>query len=289
MPEQAAAPLRKAFVFAVVGDAHVSAASTAIRYLKHFSNADILLVQSRSGARADHDQVIEAEVPGHLNNHEASIFLKTNLLSLVGGLADRFCYLDSDVIAVRQDVDGIFNMLEGPVRFALDHVDLDTFSRWAVRCECPSGRCNHLREALLCSHGIDVVDPDWTLWNGGVFLFDHRAATFMETWHSIAMQNLGDPYWLTRDQGALAAAAWKLGLESAEPLPSTFNFIVDRMWGIPVDRRARATTADYCVRNDFSLVDDPARVQPRLIHFVNGGVGQTGWRHWDEVRSLLQG
>lgn len=278
---------RHAYVFAVVGERHVAACSIAVRYLRQFSRAEILLVQSRAARASADADVIEIDLPDWLDDHEASIFLKTNLLRYVAKRADRYCYLDSDVIAVRDEVDAIFEFLEGPVRFAADHVDLDRFSSWAVHCGCPGGRCNHLREAIFCAHGIDIRQIDWQPWNGGVFLFDETAAPFMESWHAMAMDAVSDPYWRTRDQGALAATVWKMGLEQLPVLPPEYNFIVDRMWGVPLARRAAATVADYHLRDDYSLVDRPDRLRPRLIHFVNGGVGRIGWRHWDEVAALL--
>jgi hypothetical protein len=278
---------KRAFVFAVVGESHVEGLPSALKSLKRFSRADIVVLQSRSSACVEHDQVIHVQVPDELDNHQASIMLKTNPLAHLGRLADQYCYLDSDVIAVRSDVDMIFDELIGAVRFAKDHVGLDTFSRWAVRCGCRERSCNHLREAILCSFGIDVRRCDWALWNGGVFLFDQRAEEFLHTWHRMALQIANDPYWYVRDQGVLAATAWKLGLEDLKPLSQRFNFIVDRMWGIPLARRATATVDDFYVRNDYSLREDPKRMNPSLIHFINGGVGQKGWRHWDEVQEVI--
>jgi hypothetical protein len=69
-------------------------------------------------------------------------------------------------------------------------------------------------------------------------------------------------------------------------LPSSFNTIVDRMWGIaPADRLA-ASPAQFHVRKDYSLDGHGGRLKPFLLHFVNGGVGQTGWHNWDEVSQL---
>lgn len=288
MPRVSARPAKCAFVFAVVGDIHVARLATALKFLKRFSRADIVVVQSRSAIRAPHDQVMEIDLPEDLDNHQASIALKTNLLAHLGHLADRYCYLDSDVIALHSEVDTVFDELVGPVRFALDHVDLDTFSPWAVKCHCTDSSCCHLREAILCSLGVEIRQCGWRLWNGGVFLFDQRAQEFFDTWHRLAQEIFCNDYWFTRDQGVLAATAWRLGLQDLAPLPRHFNFIVDRMRGVPPSKRPFATTADFHVRNDYSLRRESEQPQPLFIHFINGGVGQTGWRHWDEVAALLQ-
>jgi hypothetical protein len=277
---------QRAFVLAAVGERHVARLSTTLTYLKRFSRAEIVVLQARSHTRAAHDQLIEVDLPDHLDDHQASIALKTNLLTHLDGFAQRYCYLDSDVIAVRGDVDRIFDQFLAPIRFAEDHTDIDAFSRWAVRCGC-TGSCHHLREALLCSFAVDVRQCSWIPWNGGVFLFGDESAEFLDVWNRVAVQTFADPYWRTRDQAALAAAAWRLGLELHSPLPREFNFIVDRLWEVPANARPTAIAPDFYVGDDYALDDEPGRAQPRLIHFVNEGVGQRGWAPWDEVEALI--
>ncbi len=275
------------FVIAVVGDHHVRIANIALSYLKRFSRLDILVVKGRSAYRLAHDQVVDVDFPSILDNHQASILLKTNLLSILGGIHARFCYLDSDVIAVSDQVDSIFDHKAGPVTFANDNIGIDMFSRHSVRCRCSESTCSHLRESILCTLGVDIRRCDWTLWNGGVFLFDEESADFLNLWHGFTRQILTDSFWHTRDQGTLAAAVWKLGLQNQPTLPRAFNFIVDRFWGIPLERRAGITPAQFHVWDEYSLTSDDGRVRPFFLHFVNGGVQKTGWRNWDEVAALL--
>lgn len=275
---------KSAFVFAVVGTRHVLAASVALEFLRRVTQHDIIVVQSRSSRRAAHDQVIEVETPSALDDHQASIFLKTNLLPHVSGLADRFCYLDSDVIAVDAAVDRIFEHAEGPVTFAHDHAEIDAFSGWAVNCGCREPRCNHLREALLCTFGIDVRRPDHRLWNGGVFLFDEGSRDFLSEWHRMSCAIMADPYWRTRDQATLAATAWRFGIQHQAVLPQDFNFIVDCMKGVAPAKRAMLAPENSFVRTDYALGSESA---PHFIHFVNGGVGRRGWKNWDDVERLL--
>jgi hypothetical protein len=275
---------RSCFVFAVAGARHVAAVDVALDYLKRVTRHDIVVVQARSQRRAAHDQVITVEIPAELDEHQASIDLKTNLLTHVRGLADRFCYLDSDVIATDAGVDRVFDHREVPVAFAADHADIDAFSTWAVDCGCKAPRCNHLREALLCAFGVDVRDCSWRLWNGGVFVFDESAAEFFSTWNAMCRQIRRDPYWRTRDQGTLAGAAWKLGLQGAPVLPAEFNFIVDCMRGVARADRASLAPSQSFVRTDYDLAGANA---PHFIHFVNGGVGRRGWRNWDDVERLI--
>jgi hypothetical protein len=275
---------KSAFVFAVVGTRHVLAASVALEFLKRVTRHDIIVVQSRSERRAAHDQVIEVETPATLDDHQASICLKTNLLPHVRGLADRFCYLDSDVIAIDTEVDRIFDHVAGPVTFAHDHAEIDAFSGWAVNCGCREPRCNHLREALLCTFDIDVRRPDYRMWNGGVFLFDDGSADFLAQWHRMCLAIMAEPYWRTRDQGTLAAAAWRFGIQDQPVLPRAFNFIVDCMKDVAPARRASLAPEESFVRTDYAL---GAADAPHFLHFVNGGVGRRGWRNWDDVERLL--
>jgi len=276
---------KSCFVFAVAGARHVAAVDAALGYLKRVTRHDIVVVQTRSDRRAAHDQVVCVGVPAAaMSDHEASIHLKTDLLAHIRGLANRFCYLDSDVIAIDDHVDRIFDHCSGPIAFASDHADIDAFSGWAVNCECKDPRCNHLREALLCEFGIDVRDCAWRMWNGGVFVFDESAETFLSTWNGMCRQIMRKPYWRTRDQGTLAGAAWTHGLQGLPRLPASFNFIVDCMRGVARERRVSLAPSESFVRTDYALRGEDA---PHFIHFVNGGVGRRGWKNWDDVEALI--
>jgi hypothetical protein len=276
------------FVFAIVGESHVRAVNIALTYLKHFSRSNIVVVMGRSKLRPDHDQVIEVDLPDHFDNRAASIFLKTSLLTVLGPVREPCCYLDSDVIAVDEDVDSIFMHKHGPVTFASDNVSIDMFSRYAVNCGCQENTCDHLRESIVRKFGVDVASSDWRPWNGGVFLFDNESADFLTVWHELSRQILADSFWATRDQGTLAATVWKFGLQDRPRLPRAFNFIVDRFWGLPLSERLNISSDRFHVWNDYSLTGEGGRPCPVLLHFVNGGVGQVGWRNWDEVEALLR-
>jgi hypothetical protein len=275
------------FVFAIVGEPHVRAVNIALTYLKRFSRSNIVVVMSRSGLRPAHDQVIDVELPDQLDDRAASIFLKTSLLEVLGPVRSPLCYLDSDVIAVNDDVDSIFKHKHGPVTFASDNVSIDMFTRYAINCGCQESTCNHLRECIVSKFGVPITLGDWRLWNGGVFLFDSHSADFLRVWHELTRQILTDSLWRTRDQGTLAAAVWKCGLQDQPRLPRAFNFIVDRFWGLPVSERFNASPSRFHVWNDYSLTGEGRLPRPSLLHFVNGGVGQAGWQNWDEVESLL--
>jgi len=270
------------FVYCVCGDRHAKAVETSLRFLKRVSKADIIVVTARAGPIA-HDQTLAVKMPEGLTDHQASILLKTTLPSLVGtdGAA---CYLDSDQIAVSSDVDQVFTLYCPPVTFAADHRKLDDFSRYGVRCGCPVEPCGCLRRAIFETFDVRIADPTWTHWNGGLFLFSERSIEFAAYWRDYTLLAFEDPYWQVRDQGTLAAVAWRLGLESHATLPTRFNRIVDRFRDHPRERRAGLSAADFRVDAGYGLDDRPP---PAFLHFINGGVGARGWKNWDDAEALL--
>jgi hypothetical protein len=270
------------FVFAVAGEKHVRQADLAISFLKRVTKCDIVLVHARSQYLPDHDQVMIADTPAGLTDHQAGIFLKTNLADIIGA-GTTFCYLDSDVIAVSRDVDDIFAQKRGPIAFAADHARIDVFSRHAVNCFCSAPPCSHLRDRIAYDFGIRITNPDWPMWNGGVFVCGSEGYAFMRHWHQRVLQVFNNPFWRTRDQGALAATAWQLGMQGQTTLESRFNLIVDRFKGVPDPSRGALPLDQYTVRSDYQLHPQNGKPAPAFLHFINGGMGRTGWRNWDDI------
>jgi|HubBroStandDraft_6_1064221.scaffolds.fasta_scaffold32024_2 hypothetical protein len=279
---------RNLFVYALCGDPHVSFVNMSLRFLKRFTGQDILIVASRCSVPIEHDQVLWIESPPEFDNHQASIMLKTNLHRLVGPRAGGCCYLDTDTVAVDSDIDAIFGMKSGPVTFAADHGQMRRFSRWAVLCGCPRGECDHLREAIRTKFGVEVTDPNWQHWNGGVFLFDSESGDVMDTWHQYTRSIFKDTHWRTRDQGTLIATVWKHGLQNQPVLPRVYNYIVDAMFGVVDARRASLNASDYHVDESYSLKSGSKLPRPHLLHFINKAMGARGWKNWDDVEALLE-
>jgi hypothetical protein len=281
--------IKNLFVYAAAGDAHIALVNTSLRFLKHFSRHDILVVVSGKGGRVDHDQVIRVQSTEARDDQQASILIKTNLHRIVGSRRALCCYLDSDVVAVNADVDDVFRHRVGPVTFAADHVPMQVFSRHAVHCGCTRGECDHLRHAIHRKFGVCVGRRDWRHWNGGVFLFDGESEDLMDCWHEYSRLIFDDPGWRIRDQGALIAAVWKQHLQDLPLLPRVYNHIVDAFQGVPTDRRRFGSVNDYHVDDTYSLQPGAARPQPRLLHFINSTMGARGWKNWDDAESLLTG
>lgn len=279
---------RNLFVYAVCGDAHAASLNTSLKFLKHFTEQDILVVAARCNVPINHDQVVFREPGIEYDNHQACILLKTNLHRIVGNRLGRLCYLDNDVVAVSSKIDHIFALKSGLVAFAVDHGKMPIFSRWAVRCGCIHGECDHLRQAIKSKFGVDVSDPEWRHWNGGVFVFDSESAEFLDTWHRFTRSVFNDPGWRTRDQGTLIATVWKFRLQNQPTLPGAYNYIVDAMRGIPDVRRPSLATADYRVDNTYSFDPTSDLTRPHFLHFINGSVGARGWKNWDDAEALLR-
>lgn len=275
-----------AFVYAVAGNAHIEQVNRSLRFLKLFSRQEIVVVAARFDNAIDHDQVIRVDVPSHFDNHQASILLKTGLHRIVDMGERTCCYIDSDVVAVHEGVQRIFQRKKGPVTFAADHGCLSRFSRFAVRCGCAKGWCDHLRQAIASKFGVVISDPDWQHWNGGVFLFDSDSVDFLDTWHTYTREIFDDPVWKTRDQGTLVATVWRYGLQDQMTLPPKYNYIVDGMNGLPDEMRASAKPATYQIDESYSLDAASPRLHPYFLHFING-TGKSGWRNWDEAEAKL--
>lgn len=130
------------FVFVVCGGReHIETLHFSLEYLKKYSKSEIWVVTdtSRNDIEIQHNHQINIDTPSVYTNHQASIYLKTGLhLFLPKG--NLYCYLDSDVIALTNEVDEIFNEFLSPIIFAPDHCSLKAFSSSAVNCGCENVR-----------------------------------------------------------------------------------------------------------------------------------------------------
>lgn len=126
------------FVFVVCGGAeHIEALHYSLAALKKFSKKDVYVLTDsvRNEIPINHNKIIDVRTPENLNHHQASIFLKTSVHRYLpqGNL---YCYLDTDVVAVSEKVDEVFNEFLAPITFAPDHCVADQFSPSTVKCGC---------------------------------------------------------------------------------------------------------------------------------------------------------
>lgn len=127
-----------AFVFVVCGERkHIETLHFSLKALKRFSDYSIFVVtdSKRNEIPVKHEYILDISTPPELNDHQASIYLKTSLHRILPS-GKRYCYLDSDVIALNSECNSVFNYYIAPITFAPDHVTMSYFSPYAVNCNC---------------------------------------------------------------------------------------------------------------------------------------------------------
>lgn len=279
---------RGRFVFVVCGPVeHLDTLGTAIRHLRPVTKAEIWVVtdthrNARPMDAEGTDHVVDVATPRELDDHQASIWLKTSVHRHVPD--GEWCYLDSDIIAAAPGVEGVFDERRGPVAFASDVTirenSVDRFSPWAMTCDCvgygDQHSCAHLREQLTERFALDVPG-DWLHWNGGVFVFGADSAPFLDLWHERAVASFGWPEWKTRDQGTLIATAWTLGLQDLPRISPEFNFIAD------------LGNYDLCLDLDRGWAHHPSGpwYDPKLLHLYTSPLEDPAWRLGPDVESVI--
>jgi hypothetical protein len=126
------------FIFVVCGaKEHIDTLHYSLHYLKKFSKNEIWVLtdSSRNEISIVHDNIIDIQTPHEFDHHQASIFLKTGIHHYFPK-GNRYCYLDTDIIALSAQVDSIFNEYVSPITFAPDHCTMDQFSPYAMHCDC---------------------------------------------------------------------------------------------------------------------------------------------------------
>ncbi|MGC9331244.1 MAG: hypothetical protein ACP5DZ_05120, partial [Bacteroidales bacterium] len=132
-------------------------------------------------------------------------------------------------------------------------------------------QCHHLSEYISKHYKISIPDT-WSHWNGGVFLFDKQAKSFMEYWHKISIEAFKSKNTKTRDQATLAVSAWKFGLQDQKTLPQRFNFIAE--YANPDIR--------WCPEKGYSFDGYKTTFHPAFLHIYHHW-GDTNWSIWQSV------
>lgn len=395
---------RNTFVFVVCGaKAYTDTLNIATTYLKAFSKSNITVItdKSRNEGKILCDNIIDVSTDTALNHHQASVFLKTSVHRYLDMDAGLYCYLDSDVLAITDKVDEIFNETPEIIGFCNDNITLDLFSPYAVNCDCyekareneqnlisaqkkyaeklktwkefiekykgdvlikyiadtkkswlknlfpliifaiqkslpfyktaalkvytynknsscwkneegdnilypiepyyefissetgfryaykqqfwyknykqdvciPS--CTHLHQKIKQNYNIAISPDNWQHWNGGVFLFDKNSVEFLEYWHKTTMEIFQKPLWKNRDQGTLALAAWKFGLQNQPALNSRFNYILDYF----------KPGLGFKDELGFTKDDFKTTCKPEFVH-VYHRFGDESWIIWQHLLNI---
>ncbi|MFN7941316.1 MAG: hypothetical protein U0X73_06930 [Thermoanaerobaculia bacterium] len=146
----------------------------------------------------------------------------------------------------------------------------DLGGRWLDAAGEDLGECDHLAEALERVFGVAIRDRRFVPWNGGVFLFGPGCRGFFADWRERWRVLRARPEFTLRDQGALVASVWALGLEDHPRLPAIFNRIADR-------RAPGALQLSLA-----SLLGEGVR----LVHLIGGGIDDPDWRLARELGGL---
>jgi hypothetical protein len=132
---------QNSFVFVVCGaEEHINTLNFSLRVLRSQTNFPILVVtdlqRNADDINHEEDSILDIRTPQEYNNHQASIYLKTNLHQFLQLENSLYCYLDTDVVALNPDVSKVFNNYTSPITFATDHCRMNGFSPQAVNCGC---------------------------------------------------------------------------------------------------------------------------------------------------------
>jgi hypothetical protein len=138
--------------------------------------------------------------------------------------------------------------------------------------------CTHLRSKLKERFNLNIENSNWRHWNGGVFLFDDKAESFLTQWHESTLAIFNEKDWRVRDQGTLIATVRKFGLENHSTLSFIFNFIVDY----------NKKSLQYKGKLKFKLENETPTITPIFIHIFHHW-GDKNWVVWNDVEKHILG
>jgi hypothetical protein len=150
--------IKKAFVFVACGaKEHLDALHYSLQALKSRTRYEVWVVTDsrRNEVLIEHDLIKDIATPEEFDHHQASIYLKTSLFQILPS-GYTYAYLDTDVVAVSDYVDQIFDQYKAPITFGYDHCKMPLFSPYAVNCGCKEGY-----ESFMASLNqyLDSKDP----------------------------------------------------------------------------------------------------------------------------------
>ncbi|MDX2002085.1 MAG: hypothetical protein SFW35_06625 [Chitinophagales bacterium] len=184
-------------------------------------------------------------------------------------------WLDEQGNTILYDVKNYYSRMEQATGFKWDKTERTWVNKNGDHLYTYKLACEHLHQQVKQKFGVEISDKQWMHWNGGVFLFGPDSHEFLDYWHRITLEVFEDTYWRTRDQGTLAASAWKFGLQNQPRLPKEFNFIADYY-----NQEIR-----YKPEKGFTDDNFETTLSPKLIH-VYHHFGDTNWSLWNGIEAL---
>jgi hypothetical protein len=213
------------FFLVACGEDHVSRLPLSIEFLRKFCPRNYITVLSDRvlpGVSADRCHAVDFSP--EISMVARSRLLKTSIDQYLDSNFELGCYLDTDLFPVSKRALSIRDHFQPPITFARDHnMTVERFGEWSLNSAHPSFPQLHV--ALKEKFDM-VVDPQWHLWNGGLFLFNRDAIPFLNCWHQYSRAILEDPLWIERDQASLIAAVATHGMFDHPPLPPRYNWLV---------------------------------------------------------------
>jgi hypothetical protein len=136
--------------------------------------------------------------------------------------------------------------------------------------------CAHLQEKLAEVYGVHIPEDRWRHWNGGLFLFTEASIPFLARWAEYTDTWCATLPELARDQPALIATVWSLGLQHHPTLDLQWNFIADKHTP-GLEFNAASGTFHWT-----DAAGTPQQAQPMFIHLFYG-IGDRSWPVWNWV------
>lgn len=150
--------MSRAFVYVVCGSReHIDTLNVSLKSFRNHSVSKTIVVtdSKRNEIPVIHDDIFDVDTPSQMDHHQASIYLKTSLHRILPK-GVRYCYLDSDILALSNRVDDVFEEYISPIRFAPDHCNLPLFSPSALHCGCKE-KYDQLISSI--NQYLDQIDP----------------------------------------------------------------------------------------------------------------------------------
>jgi len=93
--------------------------------------------------------------------------------------------------------------------------------------------------------------------------------------HESTLEIFDKPSWKIRDQGTLAMAAWKFGLEKNRPLDKKWNFLADNN-----NKQLRYNEEGYFSENNWNT-----KHKVNFVHIYHR-FGDENWDLWNYIKNI---
>ncbi len=156
--------IKTAFVYVVCGDNdYIEILNVSLQYLKKFSKSEIIVItdSSRNNIAINNDVIIDIKTDEKFNHHQASIYLKTSIHRYLNLNEYLYCYIDTDVLAISEDIDLIFKEKFDVIGFCADNISIDYFSPYAINCNCIDIYRKQKKQLEQIIHDYWAIHKQW--------------------------------------------------------------------------------------------------------------------------------